>query len=106
MARQPKAWWNKRKGTWCSDIGGERHTLAKGKRNKRKAEEKLKALLAEQDLLADVNGSVTVARHCEEFLADTQENLEPKPIIRTGTLAKSSWTSLASEMLTRWSRWI
>lgn len=78
MAHQPKAWWNKRKGTWCSDIGGERHTLAKGKRNKRKAEEKLKSLLAEQALLADVNGSVTVARLCEEFLADTEENLEPK----------------------------
>ncbi|MCA9124253.1 MAG: tyrosine-type recombinase/integrase [Planctomycetaceae bacterium] len=78
MARQPKVWWNAQKGTWCSDIGGKRQTLAKGKGSKQKAEEKLNRLLAEQALLADVNGSVTVARLCEEFLTDTQENLEAR----------------------------
>ncbi len=55
MPRQPKVWWNPQKSTWCSDIGGKRQTLAKGKRNKRKAEEKLDGLLAEQARLDGVS---------------------------------------------------
>lgn len=77
MARQPKAWWNDRKGTWCTDIGGKRHTLAKGKQNKTKAAAKLKALLAERTLLEGVKGSISVAGLCEKFLNDAEENLEP-----------------------------
>lgn len=78
MARQPKVWWNDQKKVWCSDIGGKRHRLAKGKKNKKRAQEKLKALLEEQALLTEVNGAITVARLCEEFVADAFENLEEK----------------------------
>ncbi len=76
MARTPKPWWNEKKGTWCSDIGGKRQTLAKGKKNRKVALRTLKQLLDEQVLLADVNGAVTVARLCEEFVEDARENLE------------------------------
>ena len=78
MARQPKVWWNDQKNVWCSDIGGKRHRLAKGKKNKKHAQEMLKALLEEQALLAEVNGAITIARLCEEFVADAFENLEAK----------------------------
>src|SRR5207237_864928 len=53
-------------------------TLAHGWSSKKLAENKFAALLQEQELLATVNGSVTVARLCEEFAADAAENLEPK----------------------------
>ena len=78
MARQAKVWWNKQKGAWCSDIGGARRVLAKGKQNKSLATERLRELLKEQALLADVNGSVTVAALCEAFVDDAKENLEQR----------------------------
>ena len=62
---------------WCTDVGGRRQLLAKGRPNKRAAITKLKAILEEQQLLAEVNGAMSVARLCEEFLADANENLEP-----------------------------
>ena len=51
MSRPSKVWWNSQKGTWCSDLGGKRHTLAKGRGNKNQAERALKKLLVEQTLL-------------------------------------------------------
>ncbi len=77
MSRSATVWWNKQKRAWCTDIGGRRQTLAKGRSNKRAAVMKLKALMEEQQLLAEVNGAMSVARLCEEFLADAEEHLEP-----------------------------
>jgi hypothetical protein len=50
------------KQDWCTDLGGRRTTLAAGRKNRKQAAEKLKALLAEQELLWTVGGSITVAR--------------------------------------------
>jgi integrase/recombinase XerC len=50
--------------------------LAKGRSNKKLAQEKLKDLLTEQALLADVNGAVSVAALCEAFLQDALDHLE------------------------------
>ncbi len=77
MSRQPDIWWNKQKSAWCTDLGGHRKVLAKGKAKKKQAQDKLRALLDEQSLLATVGGTVTVAGLCEAFLADADENLEP-----------------------------
>ena len=76
MPRPATIWWNKQRGAWCTDIGGTRHVLAKGKANKKLANEKLKELRDEQDLLADVNGAITVAAMCDAFLEDALHNLE------------------------------
>ena len=78
MSRQPKPWWNEKKAAWCTDLGGKRRVLAKGKRNKQQAETNLRAILAEQALLSSVGGAITVALLCEKFLADAHENLEFK----------------------------
>jgi integrase len=78
MPRSATVWWNKQKGTWCTDLGGARHVLAKGKANKRLAREKLRELLDEQALLADVNGAITVAALCEAFVDDALQNLEQR----------------------------
>lgn len=78
MARSPQPWWNEQKGVWCSDVGGKRRTLARGRKNKKQAVEKLRALVEEQRLLADVNGAITVAGLCERFLEDADKNLEAK----------------------------
>jgi hypothetical protein len=32
MPREPKAWYNKHTGLWCTDIAGVRHKLLRGKR--------------------------------------------------------------------------
>jgi hypothetical protein len=74
MSRSATVWWNKQKRAWCTDIGGRRQMLAKGRSNKRAAVMKLKALMEEQQLLAEVNGAMSVARLCEEFLADAKEH--------------------------------
>ncbi|MCO6043393.1 hypothetical protein NG895_05690 [Aeoliella sp. ICT_H6.2] len=50
----------------------------KGRRNKKAAEAKLKTLLAESDLLATVDGAISVAGLGEEFLTDAREHLAPK----------------------------
>lgn len=76
MPREARVWWNSHKGTWCTDIGGQRHTLAKGKQAKALAKTKLKALVEEQSLLASVNGAITVASLCEQFLDFAHENLQ------------------------------
>ena len=78
MSRKAKVWWNKQKGAWCTELGGKRKTLATGWGSKKLAEEQLKALFEEQALLSSVQGRVSVARLCEEFLNDAQENLEQK----------------------------
>jgi integrase len=77
MSRSATVWWNKQKRAWCTEVGGSRKVLAKGRSNKRTAIAKLKALLNEQQLLAEVNGAISVARLCEEFLADAKQHLEP-----------------------------
>lgn len=76
MSRPARVWWNQQKGTWCTELGGKRHTLAKGKGNRRLANEKLRTLLEEQRLLADVNGAISVAALCDLFLEDAKQNLE------------------------------
>lgn len=76
MSRSATVWWNKQKRAWCTDIGGRRQMLAKGRSNRPAAVTKLKALLEEQRLLAEVNGVISVARLCEEFLADAEQHLE------------------------------
>jgi integrase len=78
MSRCAKVWWNKQKQAWCTELGGSRKVLAKGKGNKRAALDKLNSLLEEQKLLSEVKGAITVARLCEQFLDDAQENLEPR----------------------------
>jgi hypothetical protein len=54
MPRRPDVWWNKQRGAWCTDIGGHRHVLAKGKVNKKLAKDRLKEIADEQALLAEV----------------------------------------------------
>lgn len=75
MSRSATVWWNKQKRAWCTEIGGRRQVLAKGRSNRRAAVTKLKALVEEQQLLAEVNGAISVARLCDEFLADAQQHL-------------------------------
>jgi integrase len=76
MSRSATVWWNKQKCAWCTDIGGRRQVLAKGRSNRKAAVTKLKSLVQEQELLAEVNGAISVARLCEEFLADAKQHLE------------------------------
>ncbi len=76
MSRIAKVWWNAQKKAWCSDVGGQRKVLAHGRRSRTAAETKLRALLDQQALLREVHGAITVARLCEQFLADTEQNLE------------------------------
>ena len=78
MSRLSKPWWNKQKKAWCTEIGGKRRTLAKGRGNWCQAQAKLKAILQGQELLSEFAGAISVTRLCEEFLTDAQENLEPK----------------------------
>ena len=76
MSRLARVWWNRQKGTWCTELGGMRRTLARGKGNRRLAESALRKLLEEQRLLADVNGAISVAGLCDLFLEDAKQNLE------------------------------
>ncbi len=76
MSRNARVWWNKQKSAWCTDLGGRRKTLAKGWKNKKVAQDKLKSLLEERGLLESVNGQITVACLCERFLDAALENLE------------------------------
>jgi hypothetical protein len=76
MPRPATVWWNKQRRAWCTDIGGTRRILAKGKANKKFATERLKELVDEQALLADLNGAITVAAMCDLFLEDALHNLE------------------------------
>jgi hypothetical protein len=76
MSRAAKVWWNKQKQAWCSEVGGRRQTLARGRKNKAEAQRRLKSLLDKQALLREVHGAMTVARLCEDFLADAAEHLE------------------------------
>ena len=76
MARAPKVWWHAQKRVWCSEIGGRRRTLAKGRGAKAAAKMKLKQLVEEQALLASVKGPVTIAALCELFLDNAEQHLE------------------------------
>lgn len=76
MSRNASVWWNAQKKAWCSDVGGQRKVLAHGRRSRAAAETKLRALLDQQALLREVHGAITVARLCEQFLADSEQNLE------------------------------
>lgn len=78
MPAQPRVWWWSAKGYWATQIDGKRVTLAKGRRNKKAADTKLKSLLAERELLSTVDGPISVAGLCELFLADAHANLAPK----------------------------
>ena len=60
MSRSATVWWNKQKRHWCTEVGGRRQLLAKGRPNKRAAITKLKSLMEEQQLLAEVNGAMAV----------------------------------------------
>jgi len=75
MSREPDVWWNKQKRAWCSDVGGQRKALAKGKANEKEAQDMLRALQDEQALLVTVGGKVSIAGLCESFLADAEQNL-------------------------------
>ncbi|MDZ4656145.1 MAG: site-specific integrase [Bythopirellula sp.] len=75
MSRRAQVWWNDQKGTWCTELGGTRQTLAKGKGNRRQAETALRRLLDERQLLSDVNGAISVAGLCEHFLQDAEQHL-------------------------------
>lgn len=68
-------WWHKQKKVWCTEIDRKRFTLAKGRANKQQAEVALAALLEERELLASVNGAISVAGLCERFLIDVDEHL-------------------------------
>ncbi len=76
-ARSATVWWNKQKRVWYTEVGGTRKVLAKGRSNNRAEVAKLNSLLNEQQLLAKVNGAISVARHCDEFLADAKQHPEP-----------------------------
>jgi integrase len=71
-------WWWSAKEYWATQSDGKRICLAKGRKSKKIAQEKLDALLAERKLLATVDGPITVAGLCEEFLDDVQRHLVPK----------------------------
>jgi hypothetical protein len=75
MSRPAKVLWNAQKRAWCTEVGGARRILAKGKANKKLAREKLRELLDEQAVLADVNGAITVAALCDAFLEDALQEL-------------------------------
>jgi hypothetical protein len=77
MSRKARVWWHGQKQAWCTELGGSRRILARGKGSRKEAEKKLLALLKEQELVASVGGAVSIARLCDEFLADAQEHLEP-----------------------------
>lgn len=70
-------WWNKQTKAWVTEIDRKRYTLTKGRANKQRAHEALAELLRERELLAKVNGAISVAGLCEHFLVDAQEYLSP-----------------------------
>src|SRR5687768_5234714 len=75
MPRSTTVWWKKQIGAWCTDIGGSRHMLTKGKANKEYAKEKLRTLLDEQALLQAINGAIVAAAPCDVFPKDAEDNL-------------------------------
>lgn len=76
MSRKATVWWNAQKRSWCTDFGGQRRTLAKGRSGRSQAVTQLNALVKEQELLDSVHGPITVAGLCEAFLEDAQQHLE------------------------------
>lgn len=77
MPTKSRVWWWSAKKYWVTQIDGKRVCLAKGRKNKKAAQEKLDQILAERALLANVEGPITVAALCEQFLDDANENLAP-----------------------------
>lgn len=78
MPAKSRVWWWSAKKYWATQIDGKRVCLAKGRKNKKSAEAKLDQMLAERQLLSSVDGPITVAALCEQFLDDVNENLAPK----------------------------
>jgi integrase/recombinase XerD len=78
MPAKSRVWWWSAKQYWATQIDGRRVCLAKGRKNKKAAEDKLDAMLAERALLSTVGGEISVAGLCEEFLSDAERQLAPK----------------------------
>lgn len=76
MARPNRVWWHRQKKAWCTEIGGKRYTLAKGRSQKQQALDALGALLHERELLDAVDGAISVAGLSELFLEDAHQNLK------------------------------
>ena len=76
MSRKATIWWNAQKRSWCTDLGGQRRTLAKGRRARKEAISKLDSFVKEQALLDQVHGPISVAGLCEAFLDDAEQHLE------------------------------
>jgi integrase/recombinase XerC len=77
MARPNRVWWHRQKKAWCTEINGKRYTLAKGRSHKGQALQALDAILRERELLAKVNGAISLAGLCERFLEDAHQHLKP-----------------------------
>lgn len=77
MSQRVSVWWHRQKRAWCTEIDRKRYTLAKGRANKQLAQDRFDALLAERQLLAEVDGVISVAGLCERFVADAAERLSP-----------------------------
>jgi hypothetical protein len=78
MPAKSQVWWWPARSYWVASVGGKRVYLAKGRKNKQAAQEKLAALLAERALLSSVDGPISVAGMCEEFLSDAERHLAYK----------------------------
>lgn len=74
-AQSVGVWWHKQKQSWCTEIDRKRFTLAKGRANKKQAQDALFELLRERELLSKTNGTISVAGLCEKFLSHAEENL-------------------------------
>jgi len=61
MSAKSHVWWWSAKRSWASQVDGKRALLAKGRKNKKVAEEKLCKILAERQLLSTVDGPISVA---------------------------------------------
>jgi len=78
MATRSRVWWWAAKGYWATQIDGKRILLAKGRRNKKVAQTKHDRILKERELLASVDGPISVAALCEQFLVDAHKHLAVK----------------------------
>ncbi len=78
MPAKSRVWWWSAKKYWATQIDGKRVCLSKGRKNKKSAEAKLDQIIAERQLLSAVDGPISVAALCEQFLDDANEHLAPK----------------------------
>ena len=77
MPRRADVWWLSSKQAWVTEIDRKRYVLAKGRANKQQARVALAAKLRERELLAKVNGAISVAGLAERFLEDAKERHAP-----------------------------